>query len=1015
MRHLYTLVVAVVLLNSVAILHAQTSTQTPATPTPIRCYTTEMEAQRRAQNPKMQSTEAFEQWMAAELKKRTTTGANKSMATRVIPTVVHVIYSNATENISTAQVQSQIDILNEDFQRLNPDTTNTPAAFQAVAVDSDIEFCLAQIDPNGNSTTGINRVSMAGSPFSFNFIENTIKPATIWDPNQYFNFWVVNVQGGILGWAQFPEAATLPGIGTGNGGANTDGVVCLHTSVGRPPANPFGGPYNLGRTATHEVGHWLGLRHIWGDGGCGVDDFCADTPESDGSNFGCPTTHMSCGTTDMVQNYMDYTDDACMNLFTADQKARMDVVLGGSVRRASLLTSSVCSTSPEIIFVNTTTTMTENGSSGATACRGFQDFDIALRIGGPPTGDATVTMTTVSGSATLGVDYDIIVGVVVFPSGATGNQTFRIRVYDDGAIETPEDLTIGFTISGATDAYAGTPNQHTLNINDNDQIPDLKGSFVLLTEDFEGGGAGWTVQNLGGQNQWVVSGANGGMTGARSAYVSRNGTANAYNRNNASDSRLRSPLINGVGQSGMTLTFDFKCQGEFAAGTYWDYGRLSYSLDGTNFTNIVGNATATPFGLQATPVSYTVTLPAAVDNQNYYLGWEWENDNNTGTNPPFTIDEVQITAQGPVPVETTLNSTRTEYLGPFSTVYWYDQTTGDVLLSIDNPTAFDYGCTSVTIDREGTGATPYNDPNMSWAVTDKTYLVTPTNNNPIGAYTIRLYYTAAEILGWETASTQSRLNINVAKTGGPISNITPSTPLANGPTNYYGLAPVRGTYNGTDFWVEADFTTGFSGFAGGIENTGPVPVEFADIFAQWTENGAEITWEIGNFSNLKEFQVERSVAGSANSGRDDGQFTKVGTKYPASPTGNGGTYTFPDRDILSRGFGEVFYRIKAVDYDGAFKYSETRRLIPDQTVQANLWPNPFTDELHLLLQLSEAADIDLTIHNAIGQEVAQRSFSGQLGTNRLEIGEALQHGAGVYFIRVHTGTAARVLKVVKGE
>ncbi|MEM7040498.1 MAG: zinc metalloprotease, partial [Bacteroidota bacterium] len=405
----------------------------------VRCYTTEYEEQRRAKNPNILSTEAFERWMSAEIARNKTAGHQRTNASRVIPTVVHVIYSNAGENISDAQVFSQMDVLNEDFQRLNPDTTNTPAAFLPVAVDSDIEFCLASIDPMGNPTNGINRVNLAGSPFTSNFVDNTIKPTTIWNPNEYFNIWVCNLSGGLLGWAQFPEAATLPGIGTGNGGANTDGVVCLHTSFGRPPDNPFPGPYNAGRTLTHEVGHWLGLRHIWGDGGCGVDDFCADTPESDGSNFGCPTTHVSCGTTDMVQNYMDYTDDACMNIFTQNQKDRMDVVLGSSVRRASLLTSSVCSTAPEISFVQASSSSTESSASGTIGCRGYQDIDIPLRIGGPPVGNATVTMSVVSATATLGVDYDILVGVTMFPDGLTNPQVFRLRLYDDGALETAEN------------------------------------------------------------------------------------------------------------------------------------------------------------------------------------------------------------------------------------------------------------------------------------------------------------------------------------------------------------------------------------------------------------------------------------------------------------------------------------------------------------------------------------------------------------------------------------------------
>jgi PKD repeat protein len=151
----------------------------------------------------------------------------------------------------------------------------------------------------------------------------------------------------------------------------------LHTSIGRAPANPFSGTYNAGRTATHEVGHYLGLRHIWGDGGCSVDDYCGDTPNSDAANYGCPTTHVSCGSLNMVQNYMDYTDDNCMNIFTADQRTRMRTVMENSPRRSNLRTSPVCQplNSPPIASIsqvqiqaclNVPVTLTDQSTNGPT-------------------------------------------------------------------------------------------------------------------------------------------------------------------------------------------------------------------------------------------------------------------------------------------------------------------------------------------------------------------------------------------------------------------------------------------------------------------------------------------------------------------------------------------------------------------------------------------------------------------------------------------------------------------------
>jgi PKD repeat protein len=317
----------------------------------IRCYTTEMEEQMYgAQKPTIDAQ--FEAWMA---RKRAEMAANPQPETgpRILPTVVHIIYRNENDawNISNAQVLSQIQVLNEDFMRQNPDTGNTPVVFRPVASNSNIQFCLAQQDPAGNPTNGIIRHAFPNTTsYSTSTFNSQIKPNTIWDPNRYFNIWVANLSGGVLGYAQFPSGTGLPGLTGGN--ANTDGIVLLYSSVGRPPANPFPGQYNGGRTATHEAGHFLGLRHIWGDGGCTVDDYCDDTPRSSQSNSGCPNVNRCNDMTfppnpttdwpDMVQNYMDYTNDACMNIFTSNQTERMNVVLQNGTRRASLLTSNGC-------------------------------------------------------------------------------------------------------------------------------------------------------------------------------------------------------------------------------------------------------------------------------------------------------------------------------------------------------------------------------------------------------------------------------------------------------------------------------------------------------------------------------------------------------------------------------------------------------------------------------------------------------------------------------------------------
>jgi hypothetical protein len=253
-----------------------------------------------------------------------------------IPVVFHVVYRNTTQNISEAQILSQIEVLNEDFRLLNADFGPvTPAVFEPLAADFEIEFCLATIDPSGNPTTGINRVSTTDNGFDFDDqIKFTSQGGTnAWPRDKYLNIWVGDLSAAnLLGYAQFP-----------GGTASTDGVVLSYETVGRPPANNFNTQYNLGRTATHEVGHWLNLRHIWGDENCG-SDFVNDTPVQEAANTACPShPSPSCSNAgDMFMNYMDYCFDDCLSMFTAGQKVRSLALFATGGDRASLLTSNVC-------------------------------------------------------------------------------------------------------------------------------------------------------------------------------------------------------------------------------------------------------------------------------------------------------------------------------------------------------------------------------------------------------------------------------------------------------------------------------------------------------------------------------------------------------------------------------------------------------------------------------------------------------------------------------------------------
>ncbi|MEM6347932.1 MAG: M43 family zinc metalloprotease [Bacteroidota bacterium] len=258
-----------------------------------------------------------------------------------IPVVVHVVYNQDVQNISDEQIRSQIDVLNEDFGRTNADRFDTPAEFLGAAANSKIAFKLASQDPYGNPTNGITRTRSNQALFSPS--NNGVKYSAMggmdaWDTKSYLNIWVCKLGAGMLGYAQFP----------GGGPVEADGVVIDYKFFGT--MGTVRAPFDQGRTCTHEVGHWLNLKHIWGDGPCETDDFVADTPPVADAHYGCMHHAQACdGGPAMISNFMDYTDDACMNIFTFGQSERMRALFApGGYRRQMLFTKGLESNTPVV-------------------------------------------------------------------------------------------------------------------------------------------------------------------------------------------------------------------------------------------------------------------------------------------------------------------------------------------------------------------------------------------------------------------------------------------------------------------------------------------------------------------------------------------------------------------------------------------------------------------------------------------------------------------------------------------
>ncbi len=486
------------------------------------CGTVQYENLLRKNNPERDDKNQFEEWLAPKVAqakaKRLQKSGNTTNEIVTIPVVFHIIHNGSpvgtAENIAEEQIISQIDVLNEDFRRMeNTNGFNT----NPVGADMEIEFCLAKQNPDGVLSTGIVRYNMGdGDGWSMEECE-IVKAQTQWNPEKYLNIWVFDDIYGLAGYAQFPTNSQLEGLEGQTDTANTDGVALGHIYVGseeKYPQGVYGETRNLGRSASHEVGHFFGLRHIWGDSfSCETaDDYCADTPTALEPNVGCPIID-SCPENpgdDMVENYMDYTNDSCLNVFTQNQKDRMQAVLLNSPRRHSLITSIGCT--PGIVLENDGSLLI-NGIE--TEC-GETTFEPGLVL--TNTGTAILTTATI----TYHIDNQ---------EAVTYNWTGSLAVNQSADITLPEmTLTPGnhtfnasiVTVNGVEDASPSNDNRSlTFSLAGVYTTNSIK---VTITTDNKGGETLWAIatedadEPLAG-NLDVFNPANSDFYGNNQTYV----------------------------------------------------------------------------------------------------------------------------------------------------------------------------------------------------------------------------------------------------------------------------------------------------------------------------------------------------------------------------------------------------------------------------------------------------------------------------------------------------------------
>ncbi|AFC25887.1 M43 family zinc metalloprotease [Saprospira grandis] len=981
---------------------AQNQTSFQRTPSGhIRCATVEMEAERMRKQLKTNYVEDFERWIApkvAEYKQKAARSGAKSVVYR-IPVVVHVLHNGdpvgTDENISDAQILSQIQVMNEDFRKL----AGTPG--DGSGVDVEIEFCMAQYDETNGPSTGINRVNIGQTGVTRNQLENTIKPNTQWDPTQYLNMWTcrfVAPDNGLLGYAQFPSASGLGGMPANGGAANTDGVVMLFSAFGSSaiaPGGTYNAPYDLGRTTTHEVGHWLGLRHIWGDGDCTLDDFCADTPESDDPNYGCATGHVSCGTTDLVENYMDYSNDACMNNFTADQKARMVVVMNNSPRRMELASSTKCAPpTPTIAFDLDQTAVTEG-----TDCN-FQEFTLDLNIALPPSDDAVITFVP-SGTATQGEDYDFFPSSVTFLAGQQNTQTLTVRIYNDGIIEATEDFTIGMNLSTVGDAAITTTDnrQHVFTVQDDDYAPIANQLVDVINVDFESGAGGFTTSGNTANNMFSL----GTAATASSQYWTidnSNATTFAYTNDdgcNACDKSadyLFSPVFSLQNANSTTFSFDHAFADEAP-----ETGIVSISTNGAAgpfvpLLTLSNTSTNGGNGLRITPwVTVNSNLDAYLGQNNLMLRFEYSDGGDWMYG--MALDNILLQATFNTDIQEAVNTANNDDLplGPNNMVYFYDPATSNVMGSIENTSAWDYGCTTLEVDRStasNAGPTaPFIDLLAANALMAKTFYLDPSSNNASGTYNATFYFTETEIAAWEAATGKTRADLKIVKVANnPISDVTPG--------NYasYNIEYVPATiasFGANGVTLSANFSTGFSGFGFGDPSPTLLSNNLLSFEAKRAGDQALLSWETTAEEGCNSFSLQHSANGI--------DFEDL---FQITAEGQAASYQKVHARPLN---GYNYYRLLQHFDNGSTYYSSVRVLdMRRNTLEAiRLQPNPAREQINLLFYSNYNSEIQIEIVDALGRQITPPTrVSVSEGENQFQF--PLQDlAAGIYFLRIQQG------------
>ncbi|MFM9910141.1 MAG: M12 family metallo-peptidase, partial [Chitinophagaceae bacterium] len=627
------------------------------------------------------------------------------------------------------------------------------------------------------------------------------------------NAFSVNMANGFPG--DLAHFLSQRGLG---GGIAYLGVLCSSNSFKTGVSGNLSNSFNLfpayswsSMVITHELGHNLGSPHTqscsWPGGAI---DNCYTT------EGGCPQgpAPVNGGT---IMSYCHLTGYG-INLANG-----FGPLPGQRIR--DLVRNSTC-IYPGVYFETTSVTVSEANADVDNGCLDYKLVTTKLKIPYEPSQPATINLLLNAGAGlVIGTDKDIEVTPLNFTlDGSNLSQTINLKVYNDALVENQESLTIDFSIN-ANGGNAVKKNfflPAVINIISDDYRPDSTSNSILYYEPFDGISSGlgnWTQSiNYGilSPNRWIIGNSGDADFNSKAIYISNNGTSLAYSGTSLNDSavvRIESPLINASTFSNLQLTYLYKCageskpgQGDISGGQWLDYGKTYFSIDGGIGWVLLKENIA---GRNA-KVTESLTLPPSANNAtNLKIAFEWLNNSSIVNNPPFIIDSIVIKGASVSPIQSASEpgNIDEQYVGPFQTVHFYNPISKSIIATIENTSAFDFGCTKVELVRTGVGAA------LAWGtvadqkISDKIVRVTPTNNNESAPYNLKIYYTNDEVTGWLAATGNKLSDVRLVKTTADLTLPTPVLPAV------YSSINNRQDYGLAQHSVVSGSFTGFSSFA----------------------------------------------------------------------------------------------------------------------------------------------------------------------------------------------------------